>query len=170
MWLITFSFCFQDISILNFFRPSRPITDKCTEAQPSRTSEKLSFPSDLSDDFPNQPSGKFPPSTFGNQERSFNARWYCGRPWLEYSREKDAAFCYCCRKFCSSSTTGEYAFRMNGFRNWKTALERKRGFHLHEISADHIRAMQAWNELKTREENHTEISTLLTEQLEKNRY
>lgn len=31
--------------------------------------------------------------------RSFQNNWLTKFPWLEYSKEKDAAFCYACRQF-----------------------------------------------------------------------
>ena len=129
-------------------------------------------PQDLNETEPTRPTGPFPVSTFKDRERSFMPQWYVGRPWLEYSTEKDAAFCFCCRNFLkSSSNTGEYEFRNNGFKNWKNALERKRGFAQHESLVDHIQSQAAWTEYQLRQSSHTEVSTLVNaSQLDSNRY
>lgn len=42
---------------------------------------------------------EFPASTIGSRIFKFQSRWYNLFPWLEYSREKDAAFCFYCRCF-----------------------------------------------------------------------
>ncbi|CAF4075858.1 unnamed protein product, partial [Rotaria sp. Silwood1] len=68
--------------------------------------------------------------------RSFQDQWYQDRSWLEYSIKKDCAYCYYCRHFGfgSSALTKQkqhYAFVSSGFRNWKPALEKERGFDRH---------------------------------------
>jgi hypothetical protein len=187
------------MSILNYFKkiptessvdesgaaPSNPSSSKSVVASgavaaPSSTSSSkfavseeignASLPNDLGNKQPCQPKISFPLTHFGKQERAFSAKWYTGRHWLEYSIEKDAAFCFPCRKFSLSSSTGEYAFRMSGFRKWKVALEKCKGLMLHESSTDHIQAMRSWKEHQTRIESHQEVTTLLNEtQLSKNR-
>ena len=54
---------------------------------------------------PIRPVIEFPKSTFGRKELRFQERWYGSFDWLEYSIERDAAFCYYCRIF---GTLGEY--------------------------------------------------------------
>lgn len=130
-----------------------------------------SVPSDLGIDSPSQPKVPFPSTTFGTKLRNFSQNWYLGRSWLEYSIEKDAAFCFCCRMFCTSSYTGENTFRETGFKNWKSALEKGRGLNQHELSTDHIRSMCAWKELQLRQVKNKEVSTLVNENvLFMNRY
>lgn len=47
----------------------------------------------------------FPATTVGSRTFKFQSRWYNEFCWLEYSREKDAAFCYYCWCF---GTLGKY--------------------------------------------------------------
>ena len=48
---------------------------------------------------PVQPRIKFTTTLKGNKHHSFNSEWYKQYCWLEYSRERDAAYCYPCRLF-----------------------------------------------------------------------
>ena len=41
----------------------------------------------------------FPLSYFSEKPHRFRSDWYRGRKWLEYSIEKDAAFCFYCYLF-----------------------------------------------------------------------
>jgi hypothetical protein len=67
--------------------------------------------------------------------------------------------------------TGEQSFRCKGFKNWKAALEKKKGLLLHESSSDHVRAMALWTESDIRQKQGKDVNTLLNEtQLTKNRY
>ena len=54
---------------------------------------------------PIRPVIEFPATTVGSRTFKFQSRWYNEFCWLEYSREKDAAFCYYCRCF---GTLGKY--------------------------------------------------------------
>ena len=136
-------------------------TGATSSGQRTPSSSSATVPSDLGDDEPSQSRGTFPNATFGKRKQSFFDRWYYGRDWLEYSVQLDAAFCYSCRKFVASSSTGEQAFRFAGFRNWKTALEKGHGFSQHEASADHATSMGLWVEAKLRKASHLKVHTLL---------
>ncbi|PHU26961.1 hypothetical protein BC332_05293 [Capsicum chinense] len=64
--------------------------------------------------------------------RQFASSWFKGShsTWLEYSVEKDAAYCLCCYLFKNEfvyETTGDF-YASKGFRGWNKALER---FRLH---------------------------------------
>lgn len=61
-------------------------------------------PSDLSQDKigkPMQPNISFPNRFYSRTRtaRSFQASWYNDYSWIEYSQQKDAGFCFCCRLF-----------------------------------------------------------------------
>ena len=72
---------------------------------------------------PMQPTLKFPGRSFGTgRPRSFNSGWYSSFPWLEYSVECDAAFCYPCRIFSVGAGRSDSAFTQVGFRDWKHAM------------------------------------------------
>ena len=60
----------------------------------------------------------FPYSEFGQVKRRFNPAWFKEfSSWLEYSIEKDAAFCLCCYIF--GEQTRYDVFVTKGYRNWK---------------------------------------------------
>lgn len=103
-------------------------------------------------------------------KRSFQAEWFQRFKWLEYSKNVDAAFCYPCRQFCSLGSK-ENAFTSTGFRNWKMALSKDKGFEKHASSETHIMAVMMWREKDKREENSLSVSTMLNDDvLERHRY
>lgn len=91
---------------------------------------------------PRQPILQFPKNTFGNQQRSFSSTWYNKFPWLEYSTESDAAFCFSCRHFsvfgCGYSND---LFITKGMRDWKDALEK---FRKHQKCNSHKSAQESY--------------------------
>lgn len=101
----------------------------------------------------------FPKNT---SKRSFQLQWLSQFNWLEYSKVADAAFCYPCRQFCTSSNTSD-AFTTTGFRNWSVAISDGRGFKKHEKCHQHHLSMLSWSERKSRQSSGAEISTLLSE-------
>ncbi|KAL9681472.1 hypothetical protein QQ045_013257 [Rhodiola kirilowii] len=65
----------------------------------------------------NQPHLKAYPSTWdGGQYRKFNSSLFEQWQWLEYSIEKDKAFCFACFLFESDSSKGS-SFTSDGFSN-----------------------------------------------------
>lgn len=85
-----------------------------------------------------------------HEGRCFRAERYSQFPWLEYSVSKQAAFCFYCRLFAVESTSSgaggqvDSAFSSTGFTNWKKALEKNRGFRLHNTCASHLFAMKGY--------------------------
>jgi hypothetical protein len=68
----------------------------------------------------------FPRSKFGKDWRSFQEAWYKQYDWLEYSVEKQAAYCFYCFLFKPPNTSGKFgydAFTKKGFKNWKKGPE-----------------------------------------------
>ena len=132
---------------------------------------KVHLPSDLGHDSPAQPLvTAAPQSEFGSVRRSFQVAWYSGRPWLEYSVENDACFCYACRIFYQRSNKDE-TFTLTGFRNWKVALQMSKGFAKHSSSKSHVAAMSHWTEkMKRVTEAKTIEESLCHEQIGRNRY
>lgn len=86
--------------------------------------------------------------------RMFRHQWYTRFPWLEYSVEKQSAFCFQCRLFAlgqgmSAAVDGgqiDTAFTSTGFNNWKKALEKKRGLVQHSDSICHANAFKAYSD------------------------
>ena len=96
---------------------------------------------------PNQPKHyQYPKSKYKETDPSplaFQLNWYRRYPWLHYSVEKDAAFCFYCCKYLEThdiSEGVEPAFTVTGFRYWKRALESKKGFAKHQSSGLHKKA------------------------------
>ena len=65
---------------------------------------------------PKQPKIRFPARSFGQgRPRAFNSEWYKNYKWIEYSRERDAAFCYPCRHFGGRNGVSRKHLRLLGF-------------------------------------------------------
>ncbi|KAL4149980.1 hypothetical protein QTP88_003831 [Uroleucon formosanum] len=54
---------------------------------------------------------------FGEKFRSFRSQWYTECEWLEYSVQRNAAFCFVCRVFGPENS--EDAWIRTGFSNWQ---------------------------------------------------
>ncbi|XP_050959752.1 zinc finger MYM-type protein 1 [Labeo rohita] len=93
---------------------------------------------------------QYPMSYFKFQMRAFNSKWYDSFVWLEYSVEKDAAFCYCCRLFGKQHTRiNSDKLQNQGYKNWKKALS---SFREHEKTAVHGASMASWQGFKSTKE------------------
>ncbi|XP_074305565.1 uncharacterized protein LOC141640783 [Silene latifolia] len=56
---------------------------------------------------------------FPKTKHNFVVAWFDKfKPWLEYCKEKDAAFCFVCYLFKSDCVSGGEAFVNEGFRTW----------------------------------------------------
>ncbi|XP_073269732.1 uncharacterized protein [Primulina huaijiensis] len=74
---------------------------------------------------PYQPVMEYPRTKLGEQYRRFQKAWFEQFPWLEYSPNKDAAFCFPC--FLFQGKEARYAaFTVDGFRCWKRVNDGKR--------------------------------------------
>ena len=68
---------------------------------------------------PAQPLIEYPARSYGTSgTRAFQLSWYSLFPWLEYSVERDAVFCFPRRFFGSGP---DKALTCTGFRDWKHA-------------------------------------------------
>lgn len=93
--------------------------------------------------------------------RCFQPRWLEIYNWIEYSVEHDAIFCYPCRQFGKTASKDD-VFIKSGFNNWKTALEKNRGFDKHAQSMQHSQNMQSWANKRLAVDTNKEISQLLS--------
>lgn len=94
---------------------------------------------------PTQPHlNKYPSMKSGKQNRSFNEDWFNKFPWIEYSIQHDAIFCFPCRHFHSPSAYADNLFTLRGFRNWKSALGKCGKVVKHAESGSHTDAMVQW--------------------------
>lgn len=115
-----------------------------TEPEPSDSEHSLSV-SDLGMKVmgPKQPKvASFPKTVFGKQNRSFSATYYENYPWLEYSIECDAVFCFACRHFHTERRFVEELFITKGLKDWKKLSEK---LSKHAGSQSHIIHMQRWH-------------------------
>ena len=89
----------------------------------------------------------------GCQQRSFNSRWYVTYPFIEYSFQTDAIFCFPCRLFPSmAKSRSEEVFMVHGFRDWK-----KLGSKLkkHVKSEAHKNSLAFWSGYKQTKDHGT---------------
>ncbi|KAH7688353.1 P-loop containing nucleoside triphosphate hydrolase protein [Dioscorea alata] len=88
----------------------------------------------------------FPKKKYGNQYRCFNPSWFDSFPWLEYSVEKDSAFCLWCYLFKPTTyglQSGRDVFSKLGYNNWKNAISTFRDHEgnvtsIHNFAADKL--------------------------------
>ncbi|XP_073023974.1 uncharacterized protein [Primulina eburnea] len=67
---------------------------------------------------------EYPRTKLGEQYRRFQKSWFEQFPWLEYSPNKDAEFCFPC--FLFQEKEARYAtFTVDGFRSWKRVNDGK---------------------------------------------
>ena len=91
---------------------------------------------------PCQPVGhNYPQKLQSGQMRSFIDSWYTRFDWLEYSVEKDAAFCFYCYLFKPPriGNFGNDIFTKKGFVNWRNGLE-SFSAHVGKIDSIHNKA------------------------------
>ena len=128
--------------------------ESCLSSTGSATTSRSSVPevpSDLSQDKMGKPMQLkicFPNRSYGSTARSFQASWYNDYSWIEYSQEKNAAFCFCCRFFNVTGIPADPAFTQVGFRDWKHVCGRKGSFASHASSHAHKSAMLNWQQFK----------------------
>lgn len=109
----------------------------------------------------------YPLSQFGKQHRSFSEIYLKQYHWLEYSKRKDAVFCYACRIF-EKSFPSEDTFIKSGFRNWKKIKEK---LDKHEKSKSHSACMEKYamhESSKERGSVMSMISSAHREEVERN--
>ncbi|XP_059627362.1 uncharacterized protein LOC132270180 [Cornus florida] len=69
----------------------------------------------------------FPYKSYGQCLRRFNPAWFDAfSTWLEYSKDKDEAYCLCCYLFKPKirEQSGGDTFVSEGFSNWKKGLKK----------------------------------------------
>ena len=80
------------------------------------------------------------------QNRCFSGKLRSFNNWIHYNCSKDAAFCFVCIEALSvgaiSSNNVGQTFAKTGFRNRKKALDKEKGFLLHETSLSHGEAIE----------------------------
>ena len=110
---------------------------------------------------PVQPKIKFPTTLKGRKHRSFNSDWYKHYRWLEYSRGRDAAYCYPCRLFTTESGRYSETFTKSGFCDWKHAMGKDGIIPCHDRCKTHMQAMVSWQEFVNNKTSGTSIADRL---------
>ena len=59
----------------------------------------------------------------------------------------------------------DLCFTCDGFRNWKSALDSKKGFRQHASSQSHRNAMKAWEDFKNRSNINKTIDIMFVDKL-----
>ena len=90
------------------------------------------------------PNDSYLKTSFHGKMRTFQAKWYISRPWLEYNRYDDLALCFSCRVFGSAQNKYDSTFVKDGFRQLPHAIEKNRGFDEHSKSEIHSISMEKW--------------------------
>ena len=124
----------------------------------AHTSATDNVPTDIAagpDQAPVQPKMKFPATLKGNKHRSFRADRYKRYRLLEYSRERNAAYCYPCRLF--TTEPGKY-WETFTFSDWKHAMGKDGIIPCHDHCKTH---MQAWQEYMKNKESGTSVANKL---------
>ena len=141
----------------------------------SSTSSVITVPTDISvgaHQPPVQPRIRYPSSSAGTKRRAFNSDWFSKYCWLEYSKERDSAYCYVCRIFAVSAKKSD-AFTHTGFRDWKHATGQNGSLAKHDGSYTHKQAMLSWAEYVKNTEKNTSIGDRLDstrrQQIQENR-
>lgn len=148
----------SSVTIINN-QSSVPTKSNCASLLPANTStcdknqSIFVAPSDIAarpNQSPIQPILQYPVTILGGKRRSFNSLWYKKYRWLEYSRERDAVYCFPCRFFgtCNGLGRGTNTFTQVGFRDWKHATGHGGMLAKHNNSFAHKQAILAWNDYK----------------------
>ena len=110
----------------------------------------------------------FPVSHFFEKPRRFRFEWYVGRKWLEYSIDKDAAFCFYCYLFRWQDVGkegGGETFVMKGFKLWNQVA--KLDSYVGEVNSAHNQAIKKSEDL-LKEKQH--IQSVLIKQSNKDKH
>ena len=148
--------------------------------EPTHSDDDISSVGDIAstpEHSPCQPASiQFPVTYFSGKARSFNSEWYRQYSWLEYSVKKDAAYCYPCRLFGSTSictSRPEKAFTTSGFRDWKHATGSKGILLSHNNCVSHKQAVIAWEQFRATSKTGSvaeQLGSNRAEQIKKNRH
>jgi hypothetical protein len=106
---------------------------------------------------PCQPKGhNYPRRMINGRSRSFQEDWFKDNPWLEYSVDKDAAYCFYCYLFKQPrpENYGIDAFTVIGFRNWKDGHKL---IGVHGDGIDHNKARKCYQDFKNQRQSVSHV-------------
>ena len=129
--------------------------------QPRRPHEPI-IPSDIAhyrDEKPVQPQLRnFQKTRVGDRNRSFAVHWYQSYPFIEYSIQRDAVYCFSCRLFPSSSGYADTTFTTQGCNRWKKFGDKLKR---HAESDAHKKNMAKWMAYKQNKSSSTVADQLI---------
>ncbi|KAI5351536.1 hypothetical protein L3X38_004427 [Prunus dulcis] len=103
----------------------------------------------------------------GESNRRFLVKWFDSFVWLEYSKEKDAAFYFHCYLFkCDfdkQGKAGSDVFTEKGFKNWRKGPENFRD-HVGQVGSLHNKATQHCTDLMNQKQHVETIVIKQTDQ------
>ncbi|XP_042433023.1 zinc finger MYM-type protein 1-like [Zingiber officinale] len=120
---------------------------------------------------PIQPIYDYPFTECEGQKRRFQSSWFQKYPWLEFSIEKQSAFCFPCYVFDTNSAQFD-TFTVTGFKNWKRVNYKNCPFKRHEGDGNsrHSFAMRKWGDLKNLDQHiDRRLEKQSSKQIEQNR-
>ncbi|XP_021771454.1 zinc finger MYM-type protein 1-like [Chenopodium quinoa] len=104
----------------------------------------------------------FPQTSIFGKNRRFCAKWFDTWTWLEYSVEKDAAYCFPYYLFKDENAFGGDAFVSDGFKSWnRSDLIRK---HVGKHLSAHNNAVLAMDLFKKQNSSITQALTKQTDE------
>ena len=113
------------------------------------------------DEQPVQPKLRtFHKSADGDRNRSFATHWYQSYPFIEYSTQKDAVYCFSCRLFSSNSSRSDRTFTTQGCNKWKKIGEKLKK---HAESHTHKESMANWMAYKQSKSTSTVADQLVSQ-------
>ncbi|KAH7681808.1 Ribonuclease H-like protein [Dioscorea alata] len=109
----------------------------------------------------------FPRKQQGKDLRSFKEVWFQKFDWLEYSVEKDAAYCFYCYLFKQPrcDKLGIDTFTKIGFSNWKKAMEVFTD-HVGGVNSNHNNARQHCEDFKNQRQSVSHIFSSHSKEME----
>ncbi|XP_066940930.1 zinc finger MYM-type protein 1-like [Macrobrachium rosenbergii] len=100
--------------------------------------------------------------------RSFVGAWFDKYEWAEYSKERDAMFCFACRHFAPPTYgNADEAFIKSGFRRWKKAHGKDGAIEKHISSQCHKTSCIAWADYQRNKADKTSIAQCISEAYQK---
>ncbi len=97
----------------------------------------------------------------GGKRRAFKPGWFTSYKWLEYSVQRDAAFCFVCRHFDVGTGRAEETFTKFGYRDWKHATGKGGVLQRHAKCITHLHAVSFWHTYTINKESGTSIANSL---------
>ena len=175
----TFTIINNQSSVLNKSSCASLLPASSTSTRYSNNQMVPVVPSDIAaspNQSPVQPNLQYPVTVIGGKRRSFNSLWYKKYHWLEYSREKNAVYCFPCRFFGSSNGLGRgiNTFSQVGFCDWKHATGKNGMLAKHNNSFAHKQAISAWIDYETNSKRGTliedRVDSQRRQQIQSNRH